>query len=373
MSKSRGKRRNTRRLAPVGILIVVLGLLLFAYFVRKAGIEEIVDGIERLGAGFLLVLAISSVRLIVRAIAWKLCFEGPSELRFRDAFAARVMGDALGNLVPLGSMVISEPAKAVVVRDRVPLIAAVSALAVENLFYSISASLFIFCGTIALLLSFSLPRSLIYASVGALGCTAVIISGACLIISKQWRFLTGALDLLHRKGVGKKWLEDRRERFGSFEDRMYGFYAQNRARFLPIMLLEFSFHMAGVLEIYVTLAFISEVYRPTLLAAFILESVNRIINIVFKFMPLRTGVDEAGTGLLAKVLGLGTTLGVTLAIIRKSRDIFWTAVGFALLIRRGFTLRSVSEETEAVANEVNAAGAAVAAGAAAVVNVAQSD
>jgi len=43
------------------------------------------------------------------------------------------MGDALGNIIPLASVAVSEPSKAVFVKDRVPLIASLSALAVENI------------------------------------------------------------------------------------------------------------------------------------------------------------------------------------------------------------------------------------------------
>jgi hypothetical protein len=131
------------------------------------------------------------------------------------------------------------------------------------------------------------------------------------------------------------------------EDRIYGFYVRNRRLFLPIFGLEVCFHLAGIAEIYTTLSFISDV-APTLLAAFILESVNRVINVVFKFIPFRLGVDEGGSGAVAKVLGLTTTVGITLAIVRKSRDIFWTAVGVLLMIQRGLSPAAVLSEEEAI-------------------------
>jgi hypothetical protein len=106
------------------------------------------------------------------------------------------------------------------------------------------------------------------------------------------------------------------------------------------------FHLAGVCEIYTTLWFISPT-PPSLRQAFILESVNRIINVVFKFMPLRVGVDEGGTEQVAKVLGFVKSTGVTLAIVRKSRDIFWSTIGVVLLLKRGFSLRNVGEEASA--------------------------
>jgi hypothetical protein len=138
------------------------------------------------------------------------------------------------------------------------------------------------------------------------------------------------------------------EKARAFEDRVYGFYQRNARRFIPILLLESCFHVAGVLEIYVTLYFISPEQAPTLFTAFILESVNRIITMAFKFIPLRMGVDEAGTAKVSKILRFTGASGVTLAIVRKGRDLFWAAVGIALLVHRGFSLRAIAAEAEAL-------------------------
>lgn len=336
------KTRQARnwKLARFGFVFALLGIALFAYFVKKAGVAEIMAGIRRLGFGFLLVLAVSSLRQTARSLAWTRCFEAPYKLRFRDAFAARIMGDALGNIVPLASVAVSEPSKAAFVTDRVPLMASLAALALENIFYSLSVILLIFSGTAALLLSFSLPKPLRYASLIALVVTLVIAPLGYFVLRQQWRFLSGPMSFLLGRGVARGWLEKGIPRAQTLEDRIYGFYARNRGSLVAIFLLEICFHLAGVLEIYVTLSFISSV-APTLLTAFILESVNRVINVVFKFVPLRTGIDEAGTGMLSKVLGFTTAIGVTLAIVRKARDIFWTTIGVALMVRRGLSLKKL--------------------------------
>lgn len=355
ISSSRKKRTRNRNLAPVGIIFALLGLLLFAYFVKKAGLTEITAGIGRLGAGFVLILAISSIRNIVRSLAWIKCFEPPFSLRFRDALAARIMGDALGNIIPLASMAVSEPSKAVFVKDRVPLMVGLSALAVENIFYSLSVAIFIFSGTATLLLTFSLPKPLRYASLGALATTLVVLPLGYFLIRRQWRFLSGTLRLLGNRGRARNWITKMTPRADTLEQRIYGFYERNQASFLSIFVLELVFHLAGVIEIYATLTYISPI-APTLLTAFILESVNRIINVVFKFVPLRTGVDEAGTGMLSKVLGFTTTIGVTLAIVRKGRDIFWAAIGVALLLHKGFSLRRMEEDAAKSVKEARSTG-----------------
>jgi glycosyltransferase 2 family protein len=336
------RRARSRKFAPLGIIFGLLGLLLFAYFVGRAGAGEIFSRIQRLGAGFFLILAISSIRYIVRALAWMRCIELPHKLPFRDAFAARIMGDALGNIIPFVSVAVSEPSKAVFVKDRVPLLVGLSGLAIENIFYALSVALFIFTGTATLLLTFSLPKPLRYASIGALTATVIVIPLVYLIIRSQARFLSGAVGFLQHRGVARKWMEKIKPRAQSLEERVYGFYTKSERSFISIFALDCCFHVTGVLEVFITLSFISPV-APTLTQAFILESVNRVINVAFKFIPLRAGVDEGGTGQVSKVLGFARGIGETLAIVRKGRDIFWSAIGLILIWKKGFSLRGLSE------------------------------
>jgi hypothetical protein len=326
------KQTSSRRFAPLGVVFGLLGILLFAYFVSKAGVGEIAARIQRLGAGFILILAISSIRYIVRALAWTRCIEPPYQLRFRDAFAARLMGDALGNIVPFLSVAVSEPSKAVFVKDRVPLMVGLSGLAIENIFYAVSVAIFIFAGTATLLLTFPLPKGLRYASIAALVVTFLIIPIVYLIVRRQTRFLSRLVGYL---GMNKL-----KPRAQSLEDRIYGFYSNTQRSFLSIFALDMCFHFAGIVEVFVTLSFISPV-APTLTQAFILESVNRIINLTFKFIPLRAGVDEGGTGRVSKVLGFARGIGETLAIVREGRDIFWSAIGVLLIWTRGHGLTPI--------------------------------
>jgi hypothetical protein len=82
---------------------------------------------------------------------------------------------------------------------------------------------------------------------------------------------------------------------------------------------------------------------PSLLHAFILESAGRVINVLFRFIPMRIGVDEAGAGAVAAVLGLAPDTGVLLALARKVRVLFWTALGVALITKQGMSLRQINK------------------------------
>ena len=68
-------------------------------------------------------------------------------LRLRDAFAAVICGDAIGNLTPLGPLV-GEPAKVAFVRTR-RAHPGLTALAIENVLYTLSAAAMITAGMVA--------------------------------------------------------------------------------------------------------------------------------------------------------------------------------------------------------------------------------
>jgi hypothetical protein len=172
--------------------------------------------------------------------------------------------------------------------------------------------------------------------------TVLIIPLAYLIIRRQTRFLSGVVGYLGDRGVARSFMGKLKPRAQSLEERIYGFYANTQRSFLSIFALDMCFHLAGIVEVFITLSFISPV-APTLTQAFILESVNRIINVTFKFIPLRAGVDEGGTGQVSKALGFARGIGETLAIVRKGRDIFWSAIGVLLIWKKGFSLQRLSE------------------------------
>ena len=342
------------RLSRSGLLGAGLGLALFVYYVNRVGVQDIADGVRKVGLAFLMVLALSGLRFAARTLAWMRCVEGEPRLRFRDAYQATLVGDALGNLTPL-SLFVSEPAKAMFLRSRASLAHTLPALAIENLFYTLSVILVVTGGLVALFLRFQTAAAWWLASAGLLALLLVLVCTVHWVIWNHLRIGSGTLDWLHshwlvprvhdrwdRRDRWNRWLQQVRE----LETRTFNLYPRDRARLLPLLLLESSFHVAAIAEVYLVVTLLTEA-RPTLLDAFLFESTNRFINVAFRFVPLRFGVDELGTGMLATLLAVGETAGVTLAIIRKARMLAWITVGIACLIGRGTSVRAILDEAEA--------------------------
>lgn len=333
----------------LSLITTLVGLVLLVVLVRRVGAEAIVAGARQVGWGFLAILAISGARILVRGAAWRLCLE-PADARvvpLGQAFGAGLCAEAIGSLTPLG-LLASEPAKAAWVRQTVPFGRAMAAVAIENVLYSISVAIVIAAGTIALLASFNLPSGLRYASEISLALIIIVLVGLLAAVWLAGRRLALFGAIAERLGG--------RGRFGAgvrtLESRMHEAVHATRGRLLPIALLESLFHVGGVAEAFITIWLLTGT-APTVLAAFVLETANRIVNVVFRFVPLRLGVDEAGSALITNVLGLGTAAGVTLAVVRKARVLCWSLAGIALMIRRGLTLRALAQEPEELQRRQN--------------------
>ena len=322
-----------------GVLAAVAGLGLLVFFVRRAGAGAVADGIVRLGWAFLAVVALGGARFLVRACAWMRCMDGSHRLRLRDTFQAVIAGDAVGNLTPL-SLIAGEPAKALMLRHREPVGRTLPALVVENLFYTLSAAIVITSGlaVLPLMLQASGPRWL--AGAVLLTTLAALVVAAHWVVRSRVRTASRALDWLRRRGVAPARTARAAARVRSVEDGLHAAYPREWSRLLPVAALELAFHVLAITEIFLVLSLITG-QPPTLLEAFLFESTNRVVGAAFKFVPLRIGVDEAGSGLLAGLLAFGTATGVTLALIRKGRMLVWTTLGIAALIGRGLSFRHV--------------------------------
>src|SRR5260370_24249115 len=111
MAQDSARASHQKKFTPLGIVFTVAGVFPFAYFVRKAGVGQILDGIKKLGFGFVLILALSSIRHIVRSLSSMLSSDGPERLGFWDALRPRLMRNPLGSMVALASALLSASAE----------------------------------------------------------------------------------------------------------------------------------------------------------------------------------------------------------------------------------------------------------------------
>jgi hypothetical protein len=298
------------------VLATLGGALLFAYAVRSVGIAELAGGIARVGWGLVPILALAGLRFLLRAQCWRLCMPPGTRLPFGRAVAAFLAGDAVGNLTPLG-LAASEPTKLLLARPHLATRDAVASLAVDNLIYLASVITVVAVG--AVLLASTVPLPFGPLQIGAV--LVLVIGAAAWAGSLLLRGIWSPAD-----GARPPW----RESLARARESVRQFSAANRTQVARVFAIHMGFHGLSMLENYLTLYWLLGA-PPTVTQAVVFEALNRVLTAAFKFIPFRVGIDEAASGQLALLLGLPPVVAIASALVRKIRNLFWTAAGLALI------------------------------------------
>jgi hypothetical protein len=283
---------------------IVLGAVLFAYAVRRVGVDVLTDGIRRVGWGLIAILILGGLRFALRAQCWRWCLPPGVALDFPRAFSAFLAGDAVGSVTPLG-LLASEPTKVLLVRHHLATVASVASLTLENILYGVSVVAMLAFGFALLLATTTVPDAAWWIAAVALGAT---VAGAAAMIL-----------MLHSPRLVAIRHELRR-----FADRHPG-------RLARVFSLQLCFHTLAIVETFLTLYWLLGDRSPTAVQAVVFETVNRFTTVAFKFVPFRIGVDEAAAGAIAPIIATTAAAGVTLAVVRKARMLFWSGVGLLLV------------------------------------------
>jgi hypothetical protein len=241
--------------------------------------------------------------------------------------AGAMAGDALGNVTPFG-LLASEPAKALYLKRDVDPTRALAGLAVENFFYGIVTAVYIVIGAGAMLLVFDLPDTLRRIGLTSLAAMAVLLLLASWVAWAKPTAASALLGLLPFTRTKALAL-----RVGRFEQYAYGSADRRPGGIATVALAEVAFHVFSFLECWTTLWLLTGSLHPG--TALVFDGVSRIVNVAFKMVPMRAGVDEYGSMLVAGAIGFPPDVGIVVALSRKARMLSWAGVAYVLFLRRG--------------------------------------
>lgn len=330
----------TNRMKVVQTLALLAGIGLFVWIIRLIGASAILDSLRAVGLGFVVLLIVSGVRHGLRAAAWASCFEkDESSFSLFELFNVRLAGEAI-RFVSFTGPLLGEPAKAALMRKRLPMVQGLSSLVIENLTYTFAAMLVTLSGLALFVANYTLHRNIQLSAFAIAVLMLVLVFAVRRGIKRRTFALSRLAKTIAKVGVRSTgaWFEKRSVGIERMETNVYEFYSRGGSTVLRVLLLELAANLANVLEVYVILSFMN--LPATFLTAFIIEAVMKVINFTFFFLPAQVGVFEGGNALLLKALGMGASAGVALALIEKMRTLAWTAYG---LLALAFLLRKDSE------------------------------
>ena len=312
----------------LNIAVALIGVALLIFTVQRVGgWPAVVSGVTSVGWWFILVVIIGAARMGCRAGAWIACIQD-GRLRFRDAFWAVLAGDTAGNLTPLGVFA-SEPTKILMTRAKLSTVTSIASVAIENAFYTASVLVVLLAGTWLFLQRADVPAGLEQISELILG-VIVLAAVIGLWAARTRPAVLSRLAPLVTRLAGRA--DAPADAIREVESRIYGVLQWPASRIARVVAWDVLFHCLAVAEVWLVLRLLPGGDRITLVDSFLMESAGRFVTIAFKFVPYRLGIDEAGSGAVAQVLGLGPATGVTLALVRRLRIVVLNAIGLLKLV-----------------------------------------
>ena len=314
----------------VRLFAALLGLGLLAYLVFRTGPGIVWNQVQAVGWGLPVIIILGGFSQLVRTCAWRqalMC--DTSRLSWSRSFGAQLASDAMGQLGFAGKLV-GEGIRVSLLGSAVPLASGISSCAIDGGMHVLTAAVVAASGISFALLHFPLSSQWrVYALPLAAALIALVILAAVSVASR-WRLMGNAARVIARFPQLHNWIVGKEPTIDSAEENLLTFSRKAPAAFCASLILSLLWHALAILEVYVILRFMGA--GTALVGAFALEGLTKVINLVGALNPGNIGTYEGGNMLIAKMFGVTGTAGLTLALCRRARTIFWAGVGAMCLI-----------------------------------------
>jgi hypothetical protein len=326
---TRPKLQSLIRLS-IRFFAALLGLGLLGYLIFQSGPGAVWKQLQTIGWGFALVILLGGLAQLAKTCAWRQAFTCDiSGLSWPRSFVAQLISDGIGQFGVAGK-VVGEGTRISLLGRAVPLPNALSAGAIDGALHIFTAVLVTVSGISATLLLAPLSGTW---RVYAVLLVAVLISAAILAavsVRNRWQLVGHATRAIGRLPRLHTWVSGKQPIIDSAEDNLLSFRDEAPAAFWATLIFNLIWHTLAVLEVYIILRFMGA--RVAVGGAFIVEALTKVINLVGALNPGNFGTYEGGSMLIAKMFGVTSTTGLTLALCRRARTVFWAGVGAMCMI-----------------------------------------
>jgi len=327
----------------------LLGFGLLGYLVFRSGPGAVWKQLQAVGWGFALVILLGGLSQLAKTCAWRQAFTCDiSGLSWFRSFVAQLISDGIGQFGVAGK-VVGEGTRISLVGRSVPLANALSAGAIDGGLHTFTAVVVTVFGISAILMIGPISvRWRVYAGL----LIAVLISAvilAAVSVRNRWPLVGRATRAIGRLPRLHTWVSDKQPIIDSAEENLLSFREEAPRAFWATLIFNLLWHMMAVLEVYIILRFIGTGF--TLSGAFIVEGLTKVINLVGALNPGNFGTYEGGSMLIAKLFGVTSTTGLTLALCRRARTVFWAGVGAmcVIVLKKSEAPRAIAAKLEMAA------------------------
>jgi hypothetical protein len=320
----------------------LFGLGLLGYLVFRTGPGVVWKQLQVVGWGLALIIILGGFSQFIKTCAWRQAFTCDIRaLSWSRSFVAQLISDAIGQFGVAGK-VLGEGMRISLLGSTVPVSSGLSAGAIDGGLHSFSAVLVTVLGIVATLMLGPVSVSWRVYAVLLIAALASAVILAAVAIARRWPLMGNTIRAIGRLPRLQNWVSGKQPIIDSAEHNLLNFHREAPAAFWATLIFNLLWHMLAVLEVYVILRFMGAGF--TLGGAFIVEGLTKVINLVGVLNPGNFGTYEGGSMLIAKMFGVTSTTGLTLALCRRARTVFWAGVGALCMVvmKRTETPRTIA-------------------------------
>jgi len=317
------------------ILTSVLGLSLFIALLVHVGFPEIVRNLRTFGWAIVVFILLEGVATVFYAWATRLCFSPSSRTLSLWTLWKITMSERAISYVTFSAGMGGDVVKWSILERHCPSSEAVSVVMIYRLAYFLSKLLFCLVWAIPILMVIPLSAKL---KVPLFVGTALLGGGLIGFFLFQRRGLFAAsLEGTVGRFLGPDAREWVRKHALSFDAQLKNYHREHSRDFWAAnFILWLGFMIGGVLQTWVfSLVVLRESSPFVPLIVWILGS---WADMVFFFVPAGLGTKEFARVLIFESLSFSSAAGISFALVLRSEEIFWTAVGllvYVLMLPRG--------------------------------------
>ena len=312
------------------LFAALLGLGLLGYLVFRIGPGVVWKQVQVVGWGFALIIILGGLSQLIRTCAWRQTITYDIKgLRWSRSIGAQLASDACGQLGFAGKMV-GEGIRVSLLSPVVPVARGISSCAIDGGLHLLTAAVVAALGISITLSHFPLSGQWrVYALLSAVVLIGVVVLAAVAVASR-WQLMGNAARAIGRLPQLHNWVIGKQPTIDSAEHNLLTFRVKAPAAFWASLIFSLVWHALAVLEVFIILRFMGA--SIALVGAFALEGLTKVINLVGALNPGNVGTYEGGNMLIGKMFGVTATAGLTLALCRRARSIFWAGVGAMCMI-----------------------------------------
>lgn len=311
------------------VVLLLGGAALLGLLLWRLGPSDVLDAFNRVGWYFVPVLLLGAAHQVTRAFALHACVLRRHALRYRDALAIRLSGEAIQSLTLTGP-VLAEPTKAWLLETRgLTLKEGFAATITEYLIYTFVTAVMSITGLLYLVLEFDPSPTVRTIAMGMVSVGLMFLVVSAIAIARRYYLIGTIIAALARLGILRGRFTPDMTWINQMEDLLLIIFRDSPARFAKVVVLETAAQTLLVLELFLLLHALH--VGASGWSAFVAEASLKFFEFAFLFVPLQLGVAEGSYALLFSVMGLPLAAGFALAFLRRARSLIIATVGLGTL------------------------------------------